>query len=58
MNEEVAEQEQEGDDEERERFYSELDWDDIAEAFIGSLTAGLVLLLILGVLLRRSGKRR
>jgi hypothetical protein len=41
------------DDEETERFYSELDWDDIAEAFIGSLLAGLVLLLVFGALRRR-----
>ena len=36
------------DEDEDERFYSELDWDDIAEAFIGALLAGLVLLVIAG----------
>jgi hypothetical protein len=47
----------EGGDEERERFYSELDWDDIAEAFIGSLVAGLVLLLLFRALSGRGRKR-
>jgi len=45
------------DDEERERFHSELDWDDIAEAFIGSLIAGVVILLILRVLPTRRRSR-
>jgi len=51
-----ADDEEDEDEDEDERFYSELDWDDIAEAFIGALLAGLVLLVIAGAL--RRGRRR
>ena len=43
-------------DEEHESVLSELDWDDIAEAFIGSLLAGIVLLLLMRLSMR--AKRR
>jgi hypothetical protein len=36
-----------------ERFWNDLDLDDIAESFIGSLAAGLVLLLVAWVCMRR-----
>ncbi|MFA7297385.1 MAG: hypothetical protein WC211_09425 [Dehalococcoidia bacterium] len=43
----------EPDQEPPERFWNDLDLDDIAESFIGSLAAGLVLLLVAWVCMRR-----
>jgi hypothetical protein len=40
------------DEEQDESFLSELDWDDIAEAFLGSLLAGIVLLLLMRLMMR------
>ena len=45
------------DEEGDESFLSELDWDDIAEAFLGSLLAGIVLLLLLRLAMRAKHRR-